>query len=103
VSGPFPTAAFRQRGRHIEHPLADRDELLPQQIAKPVGRLDRPQVIVELRRPGDQLIRLHRRRPDLYAPELDLIVIDCHRRVRPLMRIDTDHHRHQHNLPRTDD
>ena len=84
----------RQRRRHIQHPLTGTDELLREQIAQPTRRLDRPHTLFELDRPAEQLLELTRTRTNLNPTELQFAPVDRDRRVRSLVRIDTDHHTH---------
>jgi len=84
----------RQRRRHVQDPLAGVEELLGQQVAEPAGGLDRPGAVLEARRPLQQLIDLASRRPHLHLAELRLVLVDRHRRVRPLVGIHADHHPH---------
>jgi hypothetical protein len=86
----------RQRRRHIHDTLTRRDELLAKQIAETACRLDRPGSLFEPCRPTQQLVDLTSRRPHRHRRDLDLVAIDRNSRVRPLVRIDTDHHRHEH-------
>jgi hypothetical protein len=88
----------RQRRRHVQHPLAGNDELLREEIAEPTGRLDRPHALFELDCPAEQLLELTRTRTNLNPAELLLAPVDRDRRVRSLVRIDTDHHTHLSSL-----
>ena len=71
------------------------EELLGEQIAKPSRRLDRPHALAELGCPAEQLLELPRTRTHLNPRELLLALVDRDCRVRSLVRIDTDHHRHR--------
>ena len=85
----------RQRSGDVEHAFARSDQLLGQQIPDATRRLDRPRPLDEHRCPAEQLLDLAARRPHLDRRQLNLGTIDRHRRVRPLMRVDTDHHHHR--------
>src|SRR5439155_8791538 len=75
------------------------DELLRQQIADTARTLHRPRPVRETGRPTNKLIDLSGRRAHLDRGELHIVAINRDRSVRPLVRIDPDHHRHTLSLP----
>jgi hypothetical protein len=86
-----------QLGLHVQHPLADSDQLLGQQVPQPAGALDRPGALRPRRRPRHQPLRLAGRGTHPQPAQRLLRRIDRHRGVRPLVRVHADHHcRHQH-------
>jgi hypothetical protein len=89
----------RKRRGHIQHPFAGGDQLLREQITNATSALHRPDTRVEALRPAEQLVDLTDRRAHLDRRKLHIVTIDRDRSVRPLMRIDTDHHRHPVVLP----
>ena len=94
---PDPRAEL---GRHIQHPLTRRQELLGQQVAQAAGALDRPGPLRPGRGPGQQPLRLGSAGADPQLTQRLLRRADRHRRVRGLVRIDPDHHcRHGTLLP----
>jgi hypothetical protein len=72
--------------------LAGIDELLREEVAEPSSRLDRPRPILERGRPPHQPLHLGLGRPDLQARQLALPVVERHRLVALLVRVDPDHH-----------
>src|SRR5437764_1665643 len=50
----------RQRRRHVHHYLAGTDELPREEITKSARRLDRPNALLELGCPAEQLLELTR-------------------------------------------
>jgi len=94
---PDPRA---QLGRHIQHPLTGRQQLLGQQVAQPAGALNGPGPLRPGRGPGQQPLRLGGAGTDLQLTQRLLRRADRHRRVRGLVRVDPDHHcRHERPLP----
>jgi hypothetical protein len=92
---PYPRAEL---GLHVQDALAGGDQLLGQQVPHAAGALDRPGPLRPGGRPREQALGLGRAgaHPDLAQHRLRLV--DHHRRVRALMRIDADHHS-CHGLP----
>src|SRR5262249_53708458 len=66
-----------------------------QQIAETAGAFDRPRPLTERCRPPHQPLDLVGGRPHSQLAERALVLIQCHRRVRCLVRVDPDHHSHQ--------
>ena len=93
---PHPS---RQRCGHVQHAFTGGDELLRQQIADTARTLHRPRPVRETGRPTNKLIDLSGRRAHLDRGELHIVAINRDRSVRPLVRIDPDHHRHTLSLP----
>src|SRR6266446_2789185 len=95
----FPLANSRTRaaslGRHVHDVLPGGNELLGQQVTQAARPFHRPRPLPERRRPVEQPLDLARAGPDLHLAERPLTIVDGHRGVRPLVRIDTDHHRHE--------
>ena len=60
--------------------------------SQPVGRLDGPRALGKLDRPFEEHLELAPVRSDAHLVKLDLILVDRYRRVRPLVRVDADHH-----------
>jgi hypothetical protein len=89
-----------QRGGNVQHHLAGSDKLLGQQIAQPVGRLDRPRPRLEWRRPRQQLLHLPATSPHPQAGQLVLGRVERGRGVRTLVRVDTNHHCSHRDPPR---
>ena len=86
-----------QLGLHVQHPLAGRDQLLGQQPAQPASPLDSPGPPGPRCRPRHELIRLGLRGAYPQFAQRLLRRADHHRRMRALVRVDTDHHCcHQH-------
>ncbi len=86
----------RQLRLHVQHPLADGDELLGQQVTEPGSALHGPGPVRPRGRPRDQLLRLAKRCADPDLAQRLLARADHHRGVRPFMRVHADHHcRHQ--------
>jgi hypothetical protein len=74
--------------------FAGRNQLLSQQIAVAVGRLDRPPPRPELCGPRQQLSGLTTVCPNLKLAEGSFLLIDGYRRMGTLVRVDSDQHRH---------
>lgn len=74
--------------------FAGRNQLLSQQIAVAVGRLDRPPSRPELCGPRQQLPGLTTVGPHLELAEGSFLFIDGYRRTGTLVRVDSDQHRH---------
>lgn len=85
----------RELGLHVDDVFAGGDELLGKQVAEPGLILDRPRALRELRRPLEQPVELLRSRPHPQLAGALLALVDRHRGVRPLVRVDPDHHCHQ--------
>src|ERR687897_2296331 len=66
-----------------------------QQIAKTGGGLDRPHALPERFGPRQQLVHLPASRADLDRGQFAFVSVDRDRRVRRLVRVDTDDHRHE--------
>jgi hypothetical protein len=86
---PHPGAEL---GRHIQHPLTRRQQLLGQQMAQPTGALDGPGPLRPGRRPREQPLRLPGASTYLQLTLRLLGCVDRHRGVRGLVRIGPDHH-----------
>ena len=86
----------RQLGRHVHDVLPGGDKLLGQQVTQAARPFDRPRPLPERHRPVEQPLDLASAGPDLHLAERPLNIVDGHRGVRPLVRVDTDHHRHEH-------
>ena len=86
---PHPGA---QLGLHVEHPLARGHQLLGQQVAQAPGALDRPGPLRPGRCPRHQPPGLGRRGAHPQLAQRLLGLVDRHRGVRGLVRVDTDHH-----------
>jgi len=99
AAGPKHPHPRRQRRGHVQHPFTGADELLRKQIADTAGAFHRPRTRLEPVRPRQQLRDLRLRRAHLDRGELHVVAVDRHRGVGPLVRIDTDHHRHRVVLP----
>ena len=84
----------RECRRNVDDVFTRGEELLRQQIAEPTRGLDRPDPrrAIECVCPCDQLERLARTCVHQQLRQHRFVVVDCDRRVRPLVRIDTDHH-----------
>jgi hypothetical protein len=91
-----PSHSCRQRHRHIHDQFTRRDELLAQQIPEAARRLDRPGSLFEPCCPTQQLVDLTSSRTHHHRCQLDFVAINRDSSVRPLVRIDTDHHRREH-------
>ena len=89
----------RQRRRHVDHPLAGGDELLGEQIAHPAGRLHRPRPRPDTVSPRQQLGHLSAAGAHGELPQFTLPPVEHRRRVRPLVRVDSDHHVHRLGPP----
>ena len=85
----------RQRRRHVQHRLPGGDELLGEQIAHPTGRLHRPRPRPDTVSPLQQLAHLTSPGAHLDPSQLVLASIQHRRRVRPLVRVHSDHHIHR--------
>ena len=83
-----------QGRRHIDDVFAFGDELLGQQLAESVSRLDRPRPLIEGRSPRQQPLRLTAVGHDLQLAESLFVLVDRHRSVSRLVRVDPDDHRH---------
>ena len=94
AAGPDHPHPSRQRRGHVQHPFTRTDELLCKQIADTAGALHRPRPRLEPGRPRQQLRDLRMRRAHLDRGELHIVAADRDRGVGPLVRIDTNHHRH---------
>ena len=70
------------------------DELLGEELAEPVSGLDRPGPVIERRRPRQQPHRLTAIRGELELGERLFVLVDGHRGVGRLVRIDPDDDRH---------
>jgi hypothetical protein len=77
------------------HPLTGGHELPGEQIAEPASTFDRPRPVTEPCRPPDQPLELAGGRPHPQLAEELLAVVQRHRSVRRLVRVDPDHHCHQ--------
>ena len=97
--GEHPDARGQGRG-YVEDLFASSDELLGQQVAQPTGRLDGPGALLERFGTTDQLFHLAPGGPHPDARELVFCLVDGHRCVRCLVRIDADHHMHDYLLRR---
>jgi hypothetical protein len=86
----------RQLGLDVQHLLARGGQLLRQQTAQPGGTLDRPGALRPYRRPRQQLPGLARAGADLLPAQRLLGRADRHRCMRPLVRVNPDHHSHRH-------
>ena len=82
----------RQRRRHVHDVLPDGEELLGEEVTEPAGRLDGPQPLGIVDGPLEQPLDLQAVGPKRQLPELVLRVVDGHRRVGGLVRIDADEH-----------
>jgi hypothetical protein len=87
-------------GRDVEHLFTPCHELLGQQVAHPAGRLDGPPPLLERFGPAHELFDLTTSGTHLDAGDLIFSLVDGHRRVRCLMRVDPDHHLHDYLLGR---
>jgi hypothetical protein len=72
------------------------DQLLRKQVAKPARGLDRPRPLLERLSPRQQLHHLPARGAHFHHSELALVVANRDRRVRRLVRIDTNDHCHDY-------
>jgi hypothetical protein len=79
-------------GRHVEHSLAGGEQLLRQQLPQPARPFDRPRPLPPTTSPAQQRLGLFARGAHPQLPQWLLASIDHKRGVRPLMRIDPDHH-----------
>lgn len=91
--GQHPDASS-QRGWHVDHDFTSGHELLSQEIPHPAGGLDGPGALLEGFGPAHQLFGLTSGRANLHAGKLVFLLVDSHRGVRRLVRIDTDHDIH---------
>ena len=66
--------------------------MLAQQLPEATGTLDRPGPLRPVRSPAQQDLHLLRGRAHANLPDALLTLIERVGRVRPLVRIDTDHH-----------
>jgi len=80
---------------HIDHVLARRDELLGEEIAQSMGRLDRPRPLLEPVRPLAQTHGLGRTRSDTDLVEDMFVAIDSDSGVGALVRVDPDGDGHE--------
>jgi len=85
----------RQLRLHIEHPLTSGHQLLGEQVAETGGVFHRPRTLREPFRPPQQPLELLRPRPHSKLGQAALAGVDRDRRVRALVRVYTDHHRHR--------
>ena len=76
---------------HIEHPLADADQLLGKQMTQAACSLDRPGSFWPLACPLQQPVDLSDRRMHSNLAQPLLARVERERCVRPLMRVDANH------------
>jgi hypothetical protein len=88
----------RQLDLHVQDPLARPDQLLGHHVAQPARALHRPHPLPIRRRPNQQPPDLAGAGAHSQLAQFGLGVVDRHRSVRPLMRVNPDHHGHQHPL-----
>ena len=98
TTGGEHSDARGQGGRDVEHLFAACHELLGQQVAHSAGRLDGPPPLLERLGPAHELFDLTTGRTHLDAGDLIFSLVDGHRRVRCLVRVDPDHHIHDYLL-----
>jgi len=75
-----------QSRRHVHHMLTSSHQLLRQQIAVAIRRLDRPATVTEPFRPGQQLPKLTFRRLHLQLGDSHVATIHGSSRMRPFVR-----------------
>jgi hypothetical protein len=92
VEQPHPRGQLRL---HIHNAFTGADQLLPEQLSQTSSALDRPRALRPNTRPAQQLINLPRRSPDPQLTQPVLPLVEHHRGVRSLMRVDTDDHASQ--------
>lgn len=89
-----PDSGREGRG-HVDDGLAGPDQLLRQQVAKPVGGLDRPRALPQRLGPVEQLGHLPATSPHLGSGKFNFGAVDDNRGVRRLVRVDADDHGHE--------
>ena len=90
----------RQLGLHIHDTLARGHQLLGQQITQAAGALDRPGALGERSSPHQETLDLAGAGAHPQLAQRRFGRVDSRRCMRPLVRIDTDHHCHEPLLGR---
>jgi hypothetical protein len=94
IAGPGQPHPRGQLGLDIQHLLTRGGQLLGEHPAKPGGAPGRPCALRPGRRPRQQLLGLVRAGADSLPAQRLLGRADHHRGVRPLVRVNPDHHCH---------
>jgi len=81
-------------GLDVDNAFTGAHQLLRQQVAQTRGVLHRPGPLREPSRPGQQPLELGRPGTYLELAQGQLGHVNRHGGVRSLVRVDTDHHRH---------
>jgi hypothetical protein len=95
IGGKQPHASSKL-GLHINHMLASAGKLLRQQISQTLRVLYRPDPLRPPTCPRQRPLALGGGRSHPNIAERDLPLINGHRSMRRLMRINPDHHRSHH-------